>query len=278
MDQHKIGSFLKELRMEKGLTQAELAEQLNTTNRSISRWETGNTMPDISILVELAEFYQVDIKEIINGERQSEKMTEDVKETVEKVAEYSRSINKKKVAKVVALMLIPIIILSVLLVVVFSSRSMEVFPDTYPAYQQVHIDETITDKLINDYILNHMPEASDCSHNFANIKVFSAEEKQSEDYYVYTWVYESSYLYQEGVLTEESASSYPCRFELIRENDSFKIVNADVPRDGDYNVEDRKKLFPGYVVEMIEKVQEDGTVKTLSDKTLVAAKAYFSVN
>ena len=161
MDQHKIGSFLKELRMEKGLTQAELAEQLNTTNRSISRWETGNTMPDISILVELAEFYQVDIKEIINGERQSEKMTEDVKETVEKVAEYSRSINKKKVAKVVALMLIPIIILSVLLVVVFSSRSMEVFPDTYPAYQQVHIDETITDKLINDYILNHMPEASD---------------------------------------------------------------------------------------------------------------------
>lgn len=132
MDQHKIGSFLKELRMEKGLTQAELAEQLNTTNRSISRWETGNTMPDISILVELAEFYQVDIKEIINGERQSEKMTEDVKETVEKVAEYSRSINKKKVAKVVALMLIPIIILSVLLVVVFSSRSMEVFPETTP--------------------------------------------------------------------------------------------------------------------------------------------------
>ena len=69
MDQHKIGSFLKELRMEKGLTQAELAEQLNTTNRSISRWETGNTMPDISILVELAEFYQVDIKEIINGDQ-----------------------------------------------------------------------------------------------------------------------------------------------------------------------------------------------------------------
>ena len=42
MDQIKIGSFLKELRMEKGLTQAKLAEQLNTTNRSVSRWETGD--------------------------------------------------------------------------------------------------------------------------------------------------------------------------------------------------------------------------------------------
>ena len=278
MNQQKIGSFLKELRTKKGLTQAELAEQLNTTNRSVSRWETGSTMPDISVLIELTEFFQVDIKELLDGERQSEKMTEDVKETVEKVADYSKRINKKKVAKVVALMLIPIIILSILLVVVFSSRSIEVFSDTYPAYQQVYMDEMITDKLINDYTLNHMPEASDGSHNFVSIKVFSAEEKQSEDYYVYTWVYESAYSYQAGVPTEENASSYPCRFELIRENDSFRIVNADVPRDGDYNVEDRKKLFPGYVVEMIEKVQEDGTIRKLTDKTLADAKAYFSVN
>ena len=51
MDQTKIGSFLKELRMEKGLTQAKLAEQFNTTNRSVSRWETGSTLPDISILI-----------------------------------------------------------------------------------------------------------------------------------------------------------------------------------------------------------------------------------
>ena len=41
MDQMKIGSFLKELRKEKGMTQEQLAEQLNTSNRSVSRWETG---------------------------------------------------------------------------------------------------------------------------------------------------------------------------------------------------------------------------------------------
>ena len=155
---------------------------------------------------------------------------------------------------------------------------MQVFPDSYPAYPQVHIDKEITDKLIKNYIVDHMPESSDNGYNFANIKVFSTEEKQSGDYYVYAWVLESAYSYNEGVLTEGSASSYPCRFELIKENDRFRIVNADVPRDGDYNVEDRKKLFPDYVVEMIEKVQEDGTVKALIDETVADAKAYFNID
>ena len=51
MEQIKIGSFLKKLRNEKGLTQVQLAEQLNVSNRSVSRWETGSTLPDISILI-----------------------------------------------------------------------------------------------------------------------------------------------------------------------------------------------------------------------------------
>ncbi len=76
MDQIKIGSFLKELRKEKDLTQGQLAEKINVSNRSVSRWETGSTLPDISILIELSEFYEVDIKEIINGERN----TKDIKE------------------------------------------------------------------------------------------------------------------------------------------------------------------------------------------------------
>ena len=67
MDQIRIGEFLKELRKEKGLTQEQLAEQFNMSRRSVSRWETGSNLPDLSILVELAEFYDVDIKEIIDG-------------------------------------------------------------------------------------------------------------------------------------------------------------------------------------------------------------------
>ena len=72
----------------KGLTQEQLAEKFNVAGRTISRWETGSNMPDLSILVELADFYDVDIREIIDGERKSEKMDSEVKDTLVKVAEY----------------------------------------------------------------------------------------------------------------------------------------------------------------------------------------------
>ncbi|MBQ4536090.1 MAG: helix-turn-helix transcriptional regulator [Lachnospiraceae bacterium] len=89
MDQCKIGLFLKELRKAKGLTQEQLAEQFSVSNRTVSRWETGSNMPDISILVEIADYYDVDIREIIDGERKSEKMDEEVRGTALKMAEYA---------------------------------------------------------------------------------------------------------------------------------------------------------------------------------------------
>ena len=58
MDQIKIGSFLKELRSGKGLTQEQLAEKLNVSRRSVSRWETGSNLPDLDLLIEMADFYQ----------------------------------------------------------------------------------------------------------------------------------------------------------------------------------------------------------------------------
>lgn len=95
MDQMKIGAFLKKLRKEKNLTQEQLAEQFNVSGRTVSRWGTGINMPDISILVNLAEFYNVSIPEIIDGERKSEKMNEEVKETVLKLSDYAETINQK---------------------------------------------------------------------------------------------------------------------------------------------------------------------------------------
>ena len=89
MNQIKIGEFLKELRKEKGLSQEQLAEQFNVSRRSVSRWETGKNMPDISLLVEIAEFYDTSIPEIINGERKSEKMNEEVKEVAETMSNYA---------------------------------------------------------------------------------------------------------------------------------------------------------------------------------------------
>ena len=91
MDQIKIGTFLKLLRKEKNLTQEQLAEQLGVSNRTVSRWENGNNMPDISLLSEIAEFYDVSIPELIYGERKSENMREEAKEVAETMSDYAKA-------------------------------------------------------------------------------------------------------------------------------------------------------------------------------------------
>lgn len=105
MDQVKTGSFLKQLRKERNLTQENLAEKLNVSNRTISRWETGSNMPDISMLVEIADFYDVSIPEIINGERKSENMDQETRDTVIAIAEYSRNEVRAEKQKVVGILL-----------------------------------------------------------------------------------------------------------------------------------------------------------------------------
>lgn len=95
MEQQKVGSFLRELRKERGLTQEQLAARLNVSGRTVSRWETGSNMPDISLLVELAEFYGVSIPEIIDGERKSGKVNEEIKQTALKVSDYEETINRQ---------------------------------------------------------------------------------------------------------------------------------------------------------------------------------------
>ena len=89
MDIVKIGKFLQDLRKEKGLTQEQLAEKMNVARRTVSRWETGSNMPDLDILIELSDFYEVDLREILSGERKSESMNKELKETVLQVADYS---------------------------------------------------------------------------------------------------------------------------------------------------------------------------------------------
>ena len=119
MDQQKIGQFLKELRKENNLTQESLAEKLNVSGRTVSRWETGTNMPDISLLVELADFYKVSIPEIIDGERKSEKMNQETRETAVKMAEYSKKetrFEKQKIAGILLIVFGVIVIISALAV------------------------------------------------------------------------------------------------------------------------------------------------------------------
>ena len=95
MDQQKMGTYLKELRKEKGITQEQLADKFFVSRRTVSRWETGSNMPEIEIMIELADFYEVDLKDLLRGERKEDDMDQNVKETAIAVAEYSNEDKKR---------------------------------------------------------------------------------------------------------------------------------------------------------------------------------------
>ncbi len=98
MDQKVIGSFLKELRKEKGITQEQFAEIIGVSGRTVSRWETGTNLPDLDVLILISDYYKVELREILDGERKSEKMDKELEETVLKVADYSNE-EKSRIMK-----------------------------------------------------------------------------------------------------------------------------------------------------------------------------------
>lgn len=90
MDQKKVGAALKQLRKEKGLTQEQLAEQFYVSARTVSRWETGNYLPGVDMLIDLADFYQVDIHRLLGEEAALQDA-----DTLKQVAHYAARKEKK---------------------------------------------------------------------------------------------------------------------------------------------------------------------------------------
>ena len=112
MEIAKMCLFLKELRKEKGLTQEQAAEQLFVTPKTLSRWETGRTIPDLETVLRLADFYEVDIKDLLSGERAPESETpqgegagaagEDA--SLQLLADYGKKKEKRSVRRAVIIL------------------------------------------------------------------------------------------------------------------------------------------------------------------------------
>lgn len=80
MDQIKIGKFIAEQRKQNNMTQLQLAEKLGITDRAVSKWENGKTMPDSSIMLELCDLLNITVSDLLNGEIVS---TENYKKALE---------------------------------------------------------------------------------------------------------------------------------------------------------------------------------------------------
>ena len=92
--------MILELRTKMGLSQDELAEKVFVTRQAVSRWENGVNLPDLPTLIQLADFYGVELRELLDGERKPDSMnTPETKsateETARKVADYSNDVMEK---------------------------------------------------------------------------------------------------------------------------------------------------------------------------------------
>lgn len=97
MNQESIGKFMAALRKEKNLTQEQFAELLGVSNRTISRWETGRCMPDLSLLQIISDNLGVSVSELLNGRRMSEEEMVVLRDSINAVLELSeREKNMKK--------------------------------------------------------------------------------------------------------------------------------------------------------------------------------------
>ena len=94
LDREKFGSFIARLRKEKGYTQKELAEKLSISDKAVSKWETGKSLPDISLLVPLADIMEVTVTELLEARRiEGTQITAvPVEDMVKKALTYSEEI------------------------------------------------------------------------------------------------------------------------------------------------------------------------------------------
>lgn len=115
MDAIEIGSFLGELRKQKGLKQKEVAEVIQVSDKAVSRWETGRGIPDVDSLQRLSDFYEVSINEILAGRRIQENEVEKVADRNLKVM-VKKQFSLKKKLFFAALAVVALLILLVVLV------------------------------------------------------------------------------------------------------------------------------------------------------------------
>ena len=130
MNQQKTGELLKRLRKAKGLTQEQLAERFYVSSKTVSRWETGSNMPDVGTLIDLADFYDVDIRELIDGERKSEMMDKEMKDTLKKVAAYASEGEKRAYSKTMKIVIgvCAVVLVYVILYVFLSTMRTDLLP------------------------------------------------------------------------------------------------------------------------------------------------------
>ena len=124
MDQIKIGKFIASCRKEQGMTQAALAQELGISDRAVSKWETGKSMPDSGIMLELCEILKINVNELLSGEKimteaYNKKVEENLLAMKQEVEEKTRQLLRTEY-----LIVLPTVLLGLALIIAASLAEM----------------------------------------------------------------------------------------------------------------------------------------------------------
>lgn len=285
MNQEKIGKFILELRKEKDMTQQSLADKLGVSDKTISKWENGRGMPDLSLMKPLCNVLGITINELLSGEKLDKKdYQEKLEENILNTINYTGS-KLKRTNKIFKIVIGTTVILIGLFATMFCidvrrmNQNKPVVFSTwgYDYSPAIEIPETEIYQAIKKYLVEKGDsESLNSEKTFVSMRVYLLEEKvKDEKYFIYAWVNNAKYYLEDNELKKDSASSIPYKFVIEKNNDGLYVSDSRTPRDGSYYDDDMKNIFPRSVRNDMETIYTDGTSTRLDLEIEEQAKLYF---
>ncbi len=284
MDQIKIGKFIAECRKKNNLTQMQLAEKLNITDRAVSKWENGKAMPDSGIMLDLCNELKISVNELLSGERiKKEEEQKKFEENVLNTLDYSnKKINHTKL--ILKIILGAVIAIVGILFVFFGidvfrmKNNKPVFFSTwgFSYAPPINLDVINIEKAIKNYLIeeDEKNKHHENEKSFVAMKTYLIEDKENK-VYIYAWILQEKYYNENNEIIEDSGSSIPHKFEIAKENGDFVVTDYEIPRDGEYYERDMKNIFPKSVRDDMDKSQIDGTIEKLEIEIQEQVSLYF---
>lgn len=226
MDQEKIGKFIQTCRKNKNITQREFAEKLGVTDKTVSRWENGHYLPDVSLFNDICSILDIEVTELLNGEKNKrEVLGKEVDKTIMKIVDISSDEIKKKKKKIVIISSVVIAILILIFVAILTLQhnkyeSEEEIPKEGEefgfAFQEAvkEKDDGWVCHFSLSYENNYTDTPYDYRYNCVNFRysklddfrTYSSEiDGNGEVFYYETETNHPSYIYNDELLEEEHA-------------------------------------------------------------------------
>ena len=218
MDNNKIGKFIASVRKEKNLTQQELGNKLFVTDKAVSKWERGLSLPDISLLNKLAEILNVEVIDILDGKKGTTRKI-NIENEIKKIKDELKKQNKKRIKKIIICMIVLIFIIIYL-----------IFRNIYLGYETKAMNYSHSNRKINLGIpkASFMAKNNDRSYSFKNLRNSNIVENEIKKY-LKTLKYSTcnNTIYYYNLDDNFSIINYSVKNHILYSTISYEVVEKD---------------------------------------------------